>query len=269
MKKIKKEIDYRITQTSGVTDIFSTLKNLEINITDACNRACEFCPHSEDTYQYRSDRAAPTLFSSIAEQLKEKNYTGSIVLCGYGEPTMYKPLREAITMLATTDAKIELITNGELLTKEKVKDLFLAGLDIINISVYEEQYVAHASSLVEDLEPTQWLIRNRYLGQIELVNRIEIRNGLDQNSKGPCWLLSYKMLINHNGDVMLCCNDWTRKNIYGNIYKSNLWDIWTNNLQEKRLELLSGNRTGICASCDIGGQSYGAESVKFYENNFS
>lgn len=269
MKKIKKEIDYRVTQTSGVTDIFSTLKNLEINITDACNRACEFCPHSEDDYQYRSGRADPALFTFIAEQLKEKNYTGSIVLCGYGEPTMYKPLRDAVAMLSTTNATIELITNGELLSKEKVKDLFLAGLDVINISVYEEQYASHAASLVEDLEPSQWLIRNRYLGEIELVNRIEIRNGLAQNKKDPCWLLAYKMLINHNGDVMLCCNDWTRKNIYGNIYKTNLWDIWTNNLQKKRLELLSGKRTGVCASCNIGGQSYGADSVKFYENNFS
>jgi len=269
MKKIKKEIDYRMQQTSGVTDVFSTLKNLEINITDACNRECEFCPHSEVEYQYRSDRAAPTLFSSIAQQLNDKNYTGSIVLCGYGEPTMYKSLREAVVTLASTNAKIELITNGELLTKEKVNDLFLAGLDVINISVYEEKYVEHANLLVEDLKPTQWLIRNRYLGQIELVNRIEIRNGIEQGKTNPCWLLAYKMLINHNGDVMLCCNDWTRSNVYGNIYKTNLWNIWTDHLQEKRLELLAGKRTGVCNNCNISGDSYGVDSVKFYENNFS
>lgn len=269
MKKNKKEIDYRIMQTSGVTDIFSTLKNLEINVTDACNRACEFCPHSEDDYQYRTGRASLSLFSFIAEQLLEKNYTGSIVLCGQGEPTMYKPLREAITILSTTNANIELITNGELLTKEKVKDLFSAGLNVINISVYEEKYASHANSLVEDLEPSQWLIRNRYLGQIEIVNRIEIRNGIGTHKKDPCWLLAYKMLINHNGDVMLCCNDWTRKNVYGNVYKTSLWDIWTTNLQQKRLELLVGDRIGVCANCDINGQSYGVESAKFYENNFS
>jgi radical SAM protein with 4Fe4S-binding SPASM domain len=268
MKKIEKEISYRTKQTSGVSDIFSTLKNLEINITDACNRACEFCPHSEEEYQFKRDRAELSLFSFIAEQLIEKNYTGSIVLCGYGEPTMYKPLKDAISILATTNAKIELITNSELLSKEKVKELFGAGLDVINISVYEEQYAEHARSLVEDLNPDQWLIRNRYLGQIELVNRIEIRNGISQQT-GPCWLLAYKMMINHNGDVMLCCNDWTRSNVYGNIYQTSLWTIWSDNLQQKRLELLSGQRNGVCANCNINGTSYGADSVAFYENSIS
>jgi radical SAM protein with 4Fe4S-binding SPASM domain len=269
MKKIEKEIAYRMEQTSGVTDVFSTLKNLEINITDACNRACEFCPHSEEDYQFRTGRAQLSLFSFIAHQLVEKNYTGSIVLCGYGEPTMYKSLREAISILATTNAKIELITNGELLSKEKVKELFAVGLSVINISVYEEQYVEHARLLVEDLKPDQWLIRNRYLGQIELVNRIEIRNGIIHQKTDPCWLLAYKMLVNYNGDVMLCCNDWTRSNVYGNIYETNLWAIWSNNLQDKRLELLSGQRNGVCANCNIHGTSYGADSVAFYENNLS
>lgn len=269
MKKVEKEIAYRKQQTSGVTDVFSTLKNLEINITDACNRACEFCPHSEEEYQFRTGRAQLSLFSVIADQLNEKNYTGSIVLCGYGEPTMYKQLKDAVSILSTTTSKIELITNGELLTKEKVNGLFDAGLDVINISVYEEQYADHARSLIEDLNPDQWLIRNRYLGQIELVNRIEIRNGLLQQKTSPCWLLAYKMIVNHNGDVMLCCNDWTRSNIYGNIYETNIWTIWSENLHSKRLELLSGQRNAVCAGCNIQGTSYGADSVAFYENNIS
>ena len=49
---------------------------------------------------------------------------------------MFKPLADAIKILATTNAKIELITNGELLTLKKVDKLFEAGLDVINISVY-------------------------------------------------------------------------------------------------------------------------------------
>lgn len=267
--KNKKEILHRVKQTTGVTDVFSTLKNLEINLTDACNRTCDFCPHSQEDYAFRNGRADLTLFKILSQQLLEKDYCGSIVLCGYGEPTMFKPLAEAVEILSTTNATIELITNGELLTLQKVNKLFESGLDVINISVYEEKYLNHAHALVKNLRDDQWIIRHRYLGEIELVNRNDIIKHVGVQSNNPCWLLSYKMILNHNGDVMLCCNDWTRSNIYGNIYNTNLWNIWVDNLQPKRTELLNGIRTGVCATCNIVGTVYGKESVDFYENNIN
>jgi MoaA/NifB/PqqE/SkfB family radical SAM enzyme len=265
--KSEKEILYRMNQTSGVTDVFSTLKNLEINLTDACNRTCDFCPHSQEDYIFKSNRANLTLFEVLSQQLLEKNYNGSIVLCGYGEPTMFKQLVEAVKILSVTDASIELITNGELLTPQKVNKLFESGLDVINISVYEEKYLTHAQSLVSNLHEHQWLIRNRYLGEIEIVNRNDIRKNIGTRSKNPCWLLAYKLILNHNGDVMLCCNDWTRSNIYGNIYTTNIWTIWIENLHSKRIELLKGIREGVCANCNIMGTFYGKASADFYENN--
>ena len=264
-----KEIQYRTRQTQGVSDKFSTLKNLEINVTNSCNRTCDNCPHSVEEYEYRHGRADLSLFEVLAGQLVEKNYRGSIVLCGFGEPVMYKQLVPAVKILATTNANIELITNGELLTPDKVTDLFSAGLDVINISVYEESFLEHAHLLVSGLSAEQWLIRDRYSKNQLSVNRIEIFKDIKTTDRTtPCWLPAYKMLLDYNGDVMLCCNDWTRSTTFGNIFETNVWDIWTEKMQPKRLELLEGkNITGVCTNCNVYGNTYGAESVRFYNND--
>ena len=266
--KSDKEIQLRLKQASGVNDIYSTLRIVEISVVDSCNRTCSFCPHDDINYTFRYGRADLKLFETISNQLIERDYTGYIAICGYGEPTMYKQLIEAVSILRKTKAKIDLITNGELLTKQKVNELFLAGLDILTISLYEEQYIEHTNKLVEGLHESQYLIRNRYLNQISVVNRREIlHNHGDIERTSECWLPSYKMLINHDGNVLLCCNDWTRTNTYGNVYQQSLWDIWTTNMNEKRQNLLNGIIEGVCKKCDVNGTDYGKESSDFYRRN--
>lgn len=264
-----KAIQYRTQQTQGVSDKFSTLKNLEINVTNSCNRVCDNCPHSVEDYEYQYGRADLSLFNTLAAQLIEKNYNGSIVLCGFGEPTMYKHLALAVEILSATNANIELITNGELLNRDNVAELFSVGLSVLNISVYEESFLEHAHQLVAGLKEDQWLIRDRYSEKQAVVNRIEIFKDIKTTDRStPCWLPAYKMLLDHNGDVMLCCNDWTRSTVFGNIFETNVWDIWTEKMQAKRLELLEGkNITGVCTNCNVYGNTYGVESVRFYNND--
>ena len=266
-----KELQHKIQQTSGATTLLSTLREVEINLIDACNRVCSFCPHSQDNYQYRNGRADLDLFKVIGDQLLAQNYTGIITLCGFGEPTMYKQLADAVKILSKIGVGIELVTNGEILTKKKLDNLFTQGLTYISISVYEEKYLAHAESLIKNLTDDQWLIRHRYRNEIEIVNRNEmIVNTSTITRTSPCWLPTYKMLINHTGDVMLCCNDWTRSNTYGNVFSDNLWDIWLNTLADKRKELLSAtNITGVCSGCDIYGKVYGNNSAEVFIKEYN
>jgi MoaA/NifB/PqqE/SkfB family radical SAM enzyme len=263
--KTTKEINHRLQQTSNVTDVYSTLKNIELNIVESCNRTCEFCPHDMDDYQFTKGKADLSLYEKLVEQLNSQNYSGSITLCGFGEPLMHKNINTIINILRKSNATIELITNGELLTKKKLDNLFLNGLDFINVSIYESKYVKKITDLLSQLREEQYLIRDRYLGKIKIVDRKNIiTSSVKTNKSRSCWLPSYKMIINYNGDVMLCCNDWTRTNVFGNIYNTDIWDIWCENLMSKRLELLAGHRNGVCASCNIEGTDYGNESAKFF-----
>jgi MoaA/NifB/PqqE/SkfB family radical SAM enzyme len=263
--KTQKEINHRINQTSNVTDVFSTLKNVELNIVESCNRVCDFCPHALEDYQHTTGKANLELFESLVEQLNEKKYTGSITICGFGEPLMHKQLDSIIKILRKSTARIELITNGELLTSKKIQEYFSNGLDFLSVSVYEEQFVTRVKDLLSDLNENQFLVRDRWLGKIKVVDRKNIisRDNMIQK-QSPCWLPSYKMIINYNGDVMLCCNDWTRTNIFGNILTENLWNIWIDKLMYKRKELLDGVRHGVCSTCDIDGTDYGKDSAKYF-----
>lgn len=41
-----------------------------------------------------------------------------------------------------------------------------------------------------------------------------------------CWMPFSNMNILYKGDVILCCNDWGRKSILGNVNEKSLMDIW-------------------------------------------
>ena len=41
-----------------------------------------------------------------------------------------------------------------------------------------------------------------------------------------CDLLYHKMYILYNGDVVLCCMDWRRQVIMGNVHEQSLKEIW-------------------------------------------
>ena len=72
---------------------------IELSIIDVCNRTCSFCPKSDpkvapDTYQ----KMQMNLINKLANELKEIEYKGSVVLCGYGEPMLHKDINWIVNM---------------------------------------------------------------------------------------------------------------------------------------------------------------------------
>lgn len=60
-----------------------------------------------------------------------------------------------------------------------------------------------------------------------------------------------KLSISAEGNVILCCNDYTYKTNFGNVMSKTLKDIWfSNELNEYRNYLLNEKRKGICNDCD-------------------
>jgi len=62
------------------------------------------------------------------------------------------------------------------------------------------------------------------------------------------------MHILYNGDVVLCCMDWKRKNILGNVNEQNLSEIWTGQQYLKTENMIKGNIKSpanfICKNCE-------------------
>ena len=65
-------------------------------------------------------RAPMLLIDKLVKELKEINYQGSVVLCGYGEPMLHKDVYEICRRLSEVSF-VEIVTNGDTLTKKKNK----------------------------------------------------------------------------------------------------------------------------------------------------
>jgi radical SAM protein with 4Fe4S-binding SPASM domain len=57
--------------------------------------------------------------------------------------------------------------------------------------------------------------------------------------------------ILYNGDMVLCCNDWWRTTILGNVKTNSIKDIWNNEIYKRiRKKFLSNEKEGlICKTC--------------------
>lgn len=71
-------------------------------------------------------------------------------------------------------------------------------------------------------------------------------------SREPCADLWFTMTINHEGEVVSCCYDHTKKNLIGNLKECSVEDIWNNNKIKQLRKLQSGkefSKIELCKNC--------------------
>jgi hypothetical protein len=192
-------------------------------------------------------------------------YDGYVSLCGFGEPTLHPKLGAFIQSCheICPRARILLITNADDV------DVLTNLPFVINLEIQCSMYEQFSDNKIERLS----MIRNKIVYKDILSDSMKYFNNRAGNSprqndkklpiEQPCYLPFYKMSIDVNGDAVLCCGDWKRQEIVGNILSENIYDIWNGDrLNHIRQELLKGNRTGkICERCDADGTLCGDQIV--------
>jgi radical SAM protein with 4Fe4S-binding SPASM domain len=261
---------------------------VEISDSGTCNRSCVFCPRSDPEWIKKFDSKEfikKKLHEKILKELSQYNYNGIIVYSGFNEPLINKACFDNIarTRKYLPTAKIELITNGDVLNLIKLKKLFISGLSTILISVYDgPEDMIKFKRLCEQakLDKNQYVIRNRYLPPeddygITMSNRGgQMKNAghsissLKKSIKQPCYYPSYNLFIDYNGDVLMCCHDWGKKNILGNLNKNTILDIWmSENAKKSRFNLAKSDRGfSPCDECDVKGNLIGKSHVDAWQN---
>lgn len=105
-----------------------------------------------------------------------------------------------------------------------------------------------------------WQSRGVQSGSSPLVNRAgNVKNFAELNYKTVgsgqvrlCDLLFHKMYIGYNGDVLLCCMDWRRKVVLGNVRKQSLREVWNGEpyRRYRQLQIESrANELDLCKDC--------------------
>lgn len=253
------------------------LTTIEINPTELCNRQCSFCPrYDPKLYPNRNLNMNAFTAEILTEQLKESDFTGDIHITGFGEPTLNPNILELISIFSR-NFFTEMITNGDRLLKGKMhhRELYNAGLQSLIVDCYddENQY----NEMLENLATCDvpYRVREHYdTGEEKLITLYNFNNRAGtlykETNSNPCYLPFYKTFLDWNGDVRICCNDWSREQpSFGNIHEEHFADIWmSNDFIKVRQELIQGNRQNLaaCKNCNINGMQQGELSVKIWQD---
>ena len=254
-------------QVSNGLPLFSWI---DINPTELCNRKCVFCPRvNESEYPNQHLFMSQTLAKKIADELRELQYQGVVVFSGYGEPMMCPHLPEIIRLFRGI-CRLEIVTNGDLLTDEQIAVYHDAGIDYFVVSLYDgpEQVEAFQARFARaGLDEKHYILRDRWHTEedgfgIKLTNRagtVHIGDQPDVNLNAPCYYTAYSMTIDWNGDVLLCMQDWHKKVKFGNVALESLESVWhSKHYNRFRRYLLTGSRCyHPCTECNTDGTLHG------------
>jgi len=263
--------------------------HIELSSCGLCNRKCSFCPRSNPAiYPSKNEFLEPDLFQSLLSDLRDNKYSGRLSFSGFSEPLLHPELSKLIALAREflPSNIVEIVSNGDLLTSEIATSLFKAGLTTLLVSMYDgPKQINMFNSLFKDagINPQQYILRERYLpaqdhfgltfsnraGSVASVREVELP------LKKQCFYTHYRMMVDHNGDVLLCPHDWQSKLVVGNISLQSIYSIWFGEkLQVARDRLGRGDRKfEPCKSCDVDGTLQGKKHYEAWSqlgssNNF-
>lgn len=266
--------------------------SVEFSNNDLCNRRCIFCPRVDPAlFPNNNAHLSFELFRKVMQELKIIDYCGRISFSGFCEPLLTRDLERYIAegKRACPKMTIEISSNGDVLTKERLRNLFESGLDNIRVSLYEgpqqdEKYMEMKEEL--KLNDKQFILRRRYLppeqsygltisnraGALTLINEKMKVEALKEPLRQPCYYPFYKMMVEYDGKVMICSNDWLKKLIVGDLNEQSVFAVWNSReFNNARRKLMQSNREfDPCNLCDVNGLYNGQRHyeawLEYYKN---
>jgi len=102
----------------------------DIEITTRCNKQCYICPRQNFKRVNRdmSNKVFETLYDWLPKDC-------DVFFAGYGEPLLHKNHLNFMHKLLQKNIRISILTNGKLLTKSKICELYEQGLYKLQISI--------------------------------------------------------------------------------------------------------------------------------------
>ena len=254
---------------------------IELSLIDVCNRACTFCPRSDENIAPNTHQKMERVFiDKLYNDLKEINFQGAFSLCGYGEPLLYKDL-DYLTDVLGDLGPMEIVTNGDPLNKNKLEKLYKSKASQLVISLYDgpEQIIYFEDMIKEAGVPEGFVtLRDRWYdpkldygvkltnraGTVKVGDQPEVANFL----KKKCFYTTYQIMIDWDGNTYLCPQDWQRRVSLGNIMQTSFIDIWKGSVLSKfRKKLIAGDRNiNPCKTCNADGQVYGEKHYNAFKD---
>lgn len=269
--------------------------NLQIELVQGCNKKCEFCgiySIKDIEKKYMTIEIAEKIVEQIALWIPKKR----IEFAMHGEPLLNYNILKIINIFRKKlpECQLMLTTNGIILDNriDRIKKLFDAGLNILAIDCYNNNYLERKKFLEKNISNDIDIfdykdyniyyyhdIKTKCIVLYENIVYIKDRRKKIYNHAGNCnpyyaEKYNYKIIkepfkkkctkpfreiiIKYNGNVVICCMDWKQENIIENIRDYKLKDIWYGEkLTNIRKKLFNRDRNiEPCKRCDFDGGFY-------------
>ncbi len=242
IRKFRLKIQYKRT------GLVST--NIETN--SICNRTCEFCFNHPRFEKRKQGKMTVELWHKIIDQLAEIHFSGRIGPHFFNEPLLDDRLPDLIEYARKKlpYAWIQINSNGDFLSEEVLLNLYTKGVNYFFITDYDEI----EKTELKDLE-------NKYPALISIAKNSEMwrtdRGGEIFHKKKmldtPCLRPSSQIVINWEGEVLLCCMDYYARYSFGNLKDHDLFSIWWDKkFISVRQKIRQSRQQGfpVCYNCD-------------------
>ena len=110
----------------------NNFSSVRLELTSKCNINCRYC-HNAD-FSNKPDDMSTNDIKSLVASLKQEYPIDKILLTG-GEPLLNPDIINIIAYISSLGIKVDMVTNGKLLTKEKISAMEKAGLKRIRLSI--------------------------------------------------------------------------------------------------------------------------------------
>ncbi|MFH1245237.1 MAG: radical SAM/SPASM domain-containing protein [Candidatus Omnitrophota bacterium] len=262
-----------------------------IEITNACNYNCKYCPHSN------MKRPLGIMDEALYRKIIDECLAGGIRminLTSFGESMLDKNLLSKIKYAKDKGTSyLYLTTNGSLMDARRAEELIDVGLDEVRVSIdavssseysqvrSEYNYnsvVKNITRLIEikkekkavNPKITVCFIKrqdnkhqvddfvNTWKDKVDVIHIQTFHNwaaGIAGGVAGnfvPCKRLWLTLNVYWDGTVGLCCADIDGKCIVGDFKTSTLEEIWNSGeFQDARKKNLKNDQDFICARCSL------------------
>jgi len=265
-------------------------KSIEIGITNVCNANCIMCPHHKlkkmgfmDMGLYRKivddavscgmERVALSFFGEamldkdLEERIQYAKSKGLKVSFFTNASKMDKEKSQMIIRNKVDDVSVSLDSpNKETYEKirrnlkfEDVRDNILGLIELKK--KMKSDLPAIGLAIVEMDENTNELkdFYSDWKDRVNSINIINMRNWSGKSkerkskTKYPCALLWQMIVVDWDGEVVLCCNDWNHEEVVGNLNVESIRDVWDGKKLDKVRKMHLADKVNcvpVCAKCD-------------------
>ncbi len=129
------------TQETAGPPTYTIRGALYVNLTNACDAKCTFCPRTHDEFEvkgYDLRRAKDPRFEEIVAAIGDPARFEEIVFCGFGEPTLrLETLKQVARWVKSRGGRTRLNTNGhaDLIHKRPTAPDLVGLIDRVSVSL--------------------------------------------------------------------------------------------------------------------------------------